>query len=170
MCMLALCAVGGMISLYVVATNFAPPPPNRLDSAGRGWGRGAEILLDEERPGEVADTGTAKVPGLPRRLWVPRTEVFGQRNEPEAGTAIGEGEGEAGDGYVLLGYGIRTVSFLRIQVYVVGLYVHIDDLPAVERRLQRPSLPAGGSPPPPPPPPPPLSSIPPPSAAADCPW
>ena len=42
----------------------------------------------------------------------------------------------------------------------VGLYVHIDDLPAVERRLQRPSLPAGG------PPPPPLSSIPSPSAAA----
>lgn len=33
--------------------------------------------------------------------------------------------------YTLLGLGIRTVSFLGIQVYVAGFYVHNDDLEAL---------------------------------------
>lgn len=142
---LALCAVGGMVSLYVVATNFAPPPSHRLDSARPGWGRGAEILLAEEHPGGLADIGTTKVPGFPRRLWIPK------HAPRDAAGLMGPGAG-VGDEYVLVGHGIRTVSFLRIQVYVVGLYVHIDDLPVVEQRLQRPPPPlaAQGTPTPPP--------------------
>ena len=153
MSVLALCAVGGMVSLYVVATNFAPPPPppppllqqHRLDSAEREreWGRGAEILLAEERPGELADPGTTRVPGFPRRLCIPQHQHQHQHQHALR-------DGTAGDEYVLVGHGIRTVSFLRVQVYVVGLYVHIDDLPVIERRLQRPQ----------PPPPPPVEEVP----------
>ena len=41
---------------------------------------------------------------------------------------------EDGD-YQLLGLGIRTVSFLSIEVYVVGFYVHTSDLAAVQTAL-----------------------------------
>jgi len=36
-----------------------------------------------------------------------------------------------------VGLGIRTVSFLSIQVYVVGFYIHSDDLSAVHRAIMK---------------------------------
>ena len=61
--------------------------------------------------GEGVDSGTG-VPPFPRTLVVDA------------------------DRYALLGLGIRTVSFLRIQVYVVGFYVHEDDLPALRAAIR----------------------------------
>ena len=61
--------------------------------------------------GEGVDSGTG-VPPFPRTLAVDTSR------------------------YALLGLGIRTVSFLRIQVYVVGFYVHEDDLPALRAAIR----------------------------------
>jgi hypothetical protein len=41
------------------------------------------------------------------------------------------------DEYQLLGLGIRTVSFLQVQVYVVGLYVAKADISELQQRLIR---------------------------------
>jgi hypothetical protein len=48
--------------------------------------------------------------------------------------------------YQLLGLGIRTVSFLGIQVYVVGVYVATDDLAALQRAFVRAVRPADAGP------------------------
>ena len=50
------------------------------------------------------------------------------------------GSGATEDGlveYQLVGLGIRTVSFLKIQVYVVGMYVATDDIAALQEALIR---------------------------------
>ena len=39
--------------------------------------------------------------------------------------------------YQLIGLGIRTVSFLSIQVYVVGLYIAVPDIATLQQRLMR---------------------------------
>ncbi|KAL7276752.1 hypothetical protein RUND412_000250 [Rhizina undulata] len=75
-------------------------------------------LSDEEkRLGvELVETGTG-VPAFPKTL---RMEENGEEGE-----------------YTLVGLGIRTVSFLSIQVYVIGFYIHVDDLAKVQAALLR---------------------------------
>jgi len=70
----------------------------------------------EEIP-DVVETGTSTVPTFPR--------VLGFADEGE--------EVE----YQLVGLGIRTVSFLAIQVYVVGMYIATDDIAALQGSLVR---------------------------------
>ncbi|TGZ83985.1 hypothetical protein EX30DRAFT_303236 [Ascodesmis nigricans] len=83
----------------------APVPSQHLPSV---------VVVEKETKGEgnnAADqvpSGTTSVPPFPRTLKL------------EDGV------------YHLLGLGIRTVSFLNIQVYVGGLYVHEDDLPGLQ--------------------------------------
>ncbi|KAF2020459.1 hypothetical protein BU24DRAFT_416147 [Aaosphaeria arxii CBS 175.79] len=70
---------------------------------------------------ELVETGTSYVPYFPRTISLPDT------TGPE-GIAS-----EAS--YTLLGLGIRKVSFLNIQVYVVGLYVKSADLAKLQNQL-----------------------------------
>ena len=86
-----------------------------------------------EEPKEVNDvvhTGTSTVPTFPRVL-----DFYDDENEIK-----GNGNGPATSDdrlveYQLLGLGIRTVSFLGIQVYVVGMYIATDDIAAFQERL-----------------------------------
>ncbi|TAQ89031.1 hypothetical protein B7494_g2616 [Chlorociboria aeruginascens] len=71
----------------------------------------------EEIP-DVVETGTSTIPTFPRVL------------------EFGEQDGE-GVEYQLLGLGIRTVSFLGIQVYVVGMYIATDDIASLQESLIR---------------------------------
>lgn len=71
---------------------------------------------------ELVETGTTYVPYFPRTIYLP-TDATG----PEA--IPGDAE------YTLLGLGIRKVSFLRVQVYVVGLYVKTADLSTLQNHL-----------------------------------
>ena len=71
---------------------------------------------------ELVETGTSYVPYFPRTIRIP-TDTSG----PEAITTDAE--------YTLLGLGIRKVSFLRVQVYVVGLYVKTADLSTLQNHL-----------------------------------
>ena len=82
-------------------------------------GGGAKIVAKDEGSGEEVElmpTGTSGVPHFPKTIFVPSPD--GQKEE-----------------YQLLGLGIRTVSFLNIQVYVVGLYVQKDSLAALQADL-----------------------------------
>ncbi|KAJ4331387.1 Altered inheritance of mitochondria protein 18 mitochondrial [Ascochyta clinopodiicola] len=72
---------------------------------------------------ELVETGTSYVPYFPRTIRLPNTSTAG----PEAISSESE--------YQLLGLGIRKVSFLRVQVYVVGLYVKTTDLATLQNHL-----------------------------------
>lgn len=71
---------------------------------------------------ELVETGTSYVPYFPRTIRLP-TDTTG----PESIASDAE--------YQLLGLGIRKVSFLRVQVYVVGLYVKTADLSKLQNHL-----------------------------------
>lgn len=86
--------------------------------------------LDAENPQasdadaiELVETGSSYVPYFPRTITIPNTSAVGPEAAPSAST------------YQLLGLGIRKVSFLRVQVYVVGLYVKTADLSALQNHL-----------------------------------
>jgi hypothetical protein len=83
---------------------------------------GAKLLAHDEKSGEdieLVPTGTSSVPHFPRTIHLPTPG------------AVSDAETE----YTLLGLGIRSVSFLSIQVYVVGLYVQTSSLAALQARL-----------------------------------
>lgn len=71
---------------------------------------------------ELVETGSSYVPYFPRTIRLP-TNTTG----PEAIASDAE--------YTLLGLGIRKVSFLRVQVYVVGLYVKTAELSTLQNHL-----------------------------------
>lgn len=71
---------------------------------------------------ELVETGTSYVPYFPRTIRLP-TDTTG----PEQVSSDAE--------YQLLGLGIRKVSFLRVQVYVVGLYVKSADIGTLQNHL-----------------------------------
>ncbi|KAK8153729.1 chalcone-flavanone isomerase-domain-containing protein [Phyllosticta citrichinensis] len=73
---------------------------------------------------ELIETGTSSVPVFPKTIKLPS-------DAGDAGAATGNAQTE----YTLLGLGIRTVSFLSIQVYVVGLYVETTALGRLQAAL-----------------------------------
>jgi hypothetical protein len=140
--------VGGMIAIWLIATSIdLPPKPTKLDSTtldlptdnrkgdplvALGKERKAVVQKLGEEPdeeGDVVQTGTSTVPTFPRLLGFADVRAGGDA-----------GSGATQDGlveYQLMGLGIRTVSFLKIQVYVVGLYVATDDIAALQEALIR---------------------------------
>lgn len=105
---------------------------SRLPSGGLAIvGKPVEVVeLGGKKERQMVLTGTSTVPGFPKTLHL-----------SEGGSAVEEGEG--GREYTLLGLGVRTVSFLSIEVYVVGLYVCLEDAPALQRSLLRVIDPTG---------------------------
>jgi len=125
-----------MICLYLTATSIdleklasAKPSANKLDSGRESdplvvLGRERKVVIQKlgEEPEEVPDTvstGASAVPEFPR--------VIEWADKSDGNTALQE--------YQLVGLGVRTVSFLGIQVYVVGLYIATDDIAALQSRL-----------------------------------
>ena len=90
-------------------------------------------------------TGVAKVPFFPKTIYLPRADGGGADEGKSAALPAGTGIGKKEEEYALLGLGIRTVSFLGIQVYVVGIYVARADLPLLQESLLRAYLPEGSS-------------------------
>lgn len=82
---------------------------------------------------EQVPTENGTIPYFPKTIRIPSS-----LDSNAAGQAVGaEVKNESGreEEYTLLGLGIRTVSFLSIQVYVVGLYIAKSDIPALQQRL-----------------------------------
>ncbi|KAE8352016.1 chalcone-flavanone isomerase-domain-containing protein [Aspergillus coremiiformis] len=95
-----------------------------------GFGGDASVIRIQGRDGaEQVETGTSTIPFFPSVIRLPA-----RLGGLEAGDEVDE-QGE--DEYQLLGVGVRTVSFLKIQVYVVGLYVATGDISELQRRLVR---------------------------------
>ncbi|KAJ6016318.1 hypothetical protein N7540_010909 [Penicillium herquei] len=79
-------------------------------------------------------TGTSTVPYFPTTIRLPSiADMENKKTNEDISTSDG-------DEYQLLGLGIRTVSFLRVQVYVVGLYVAKADITELQQRLVRTAI------------------------------
>ena len=84
------------------------------------------IVPDTSLAVDTVETGTSSVPTFPKMISLP------EGNEGSDSMPI-QGEQE----YQLVGLGIRTVSFLGIQVYVVGMYIAVPDIATLQERLIR---------------------------------
>ncbi|KAL2826050.1 chalcone-flavanone isomerase-domain-containing protein [Aspergillus cavernicola] len=92
------------------------------------------IRIQGQDGAEQVATGTSSVPQFPSTIRLPKYQ--GESTSPQPGDDIPPATGAEGEEeYQLLGLGIRTVSFLKIQVYVVGLYVAKSDISELQRRL-----------------------------------
>jgi hypothetical protein len=80
---------------------------------------------------EQVDTGNSTVPHFPSTIKLPKS-IDASSLEPGQELPISS---ESEEEYQLLGLGIRTVSFLSIQVYVVGLYIAKSDIATLQQRL-----------------------------------
>lgn len=141
-------AAGAIFSMLAIVAlvQFVdiPPPAEKCEASSPGpeWGRAAVIRGAEIRKqgGEDGDggveqvpTGTSTVPTFPKTIRVPGAERSGVSAALPAGTGSLAPDSE----YQLLGLGIRTVSFLGIQVYVVGLYIATSDIAVLQQQLVR---------------------------------
>ncbi|CZR66254.1 related to FMP22 Found in Mitochondrial Proteome [Phialocephala subalpina] len=136
----------GMLAIYITATSidlekYPPTKPTQLDSDRRAddplvvLGRERKVVVQklgeepEERV-ETVETGTSAVPTFPRILLF----VDDERELIGNGVVPAVSDDRLVE-YQLVGLGIRTVSFLGIQVYVVGMYVATDDIAALQQNL-----------------------------------
>jgi len=94
-----------------------------------------ELKVDEFGH-ELVPTGTSSIPFFPRTIRVPVSLVSGQASSTPSATPVsdrpGAGAMSGEEEYSLLGLGVRSVSFLSIQVYVLGLYVRTSDLSTLQ--------------------------------------
>jgi hypothetical protein len=74
---------------------------------------------------EKVPTGTSSVPHFPRYL-----DLADSSPSPSSSDLA-----TPKTRYQLIGLGIRTVSFLSVQVYVVGLYIALDDIRSLQSAL-----------------------------------
>lgn len=125
--------------------------PNPDGSVGEDGVAGHSVIRIKGQDGvDQVDTGTSTVPFFPSTIRLPRSSSFGSDadvdadTDADANTRLNAGDevpaAAEQDEYQLLGLGIRTVSFLGIQVYVVGLYVATPDIAELQTRLVRTAL------------------------------
>ncbi|KAI4195242.1 MAG: hypothetical protein LQ350_007301 [Teloschistes chrysophthalmus] len=99
---------------------------------------GTPLVLSEDLTQDLVQTGTSTIPFFPRTIRLPSTTAsLSTTATPTLPYGTGPPPEQKGEEYQLLGLGIRTVSFFRIQVYVVGLYVAKSSLPALQESLVR---------------------------------
>ena len=119
------------------------PPTNTRDALTSG----ARVeITGQDHGSDTAQvpTGTSTVPYFPHSIWLPRSGgAVEEGKSPALPAGIGAAREE--EEYQLLGLGIRKVSFLKIQVYVVGLYIAKGDLGRLQEELVRASVGNGAS-------------------------
>lgn len=104
---------------------------------------GRKVVIHDEEGREVVQTGNSTVPLFPRTLELPD---FASANSKGAGeetdrasvtspTLILPPSATGDTEYTLVGLGTRSVSFLGINVYVLGYYIATADIAELQARL-----------------------------------
>lgn len=130
---IALCTLAMFGTIYMY--------PNARAEKGTGEGKktnvvqldapasSSTVVPDSAAPeGEQVATGTSHVPFFPKTIHI-------SSEEGASSTAGAAGATQQDVEYQLVGLGVRTVSLLSIQVYVVGLYIAVADIAALQERL-----------------------------------
>lgn len=99
---------------------------------------GEKLVAHDQRTGEdieLVPTGTSSVPHFPKTIFLPTQAASEASRTLPAGGNLDIAGHTGEEEYTLVGLGIRTVSFLSIQVYVVGLYVSTASLATLQQKL-----------------------------------
>ncbi|KAL1974015.1 hypothetical protein VTN31DRAFT_5575 [Thermomyces dupontii] len=105
----------------------------KLDSpAGSEFPSSPSVIRIQGQDGvEQVQTGNSTVPTFPSTIRLPK-DISELSLEPNQDVTVAP---QAEEEYQLLGLGPRTVSFLGIQVYIVGLYIAKSDLANLQKKL-----------------------------------
>ncbi|XXG99649.1 hypothetical protein Hte_005990 [Hypoxylon texense] len=96
--------------------------PDKLDPFNTEAGSKRKTVIHDGDGTELVPTGNSTVPTFPRLLEL----AVGAEEAQEKANGLE---------YTLVGLGVRTVSFLSIQVYMVGYYIATQDIAAIQSRL-----------------------------------
>lgn len=121
---IAACAVGLATTIYFYPIDSSATPTKNDGPAS------TSILPDTSLKDEIEQvpTGTSSIPTFPKTIYLSELTA-----PSDASGLDRSGEQE----YQLVGLGVRSVSFLSIQVYVVGMYVAVADIAKLQERLVR---------------------------------
>ncbi|KXX78794.1 Altered inheritance of mitochondria protein 18, mitochondrial [Madurella mycetomatis] len=136
--------VAGVVSFIYTAYKLkqALSKPARLDAnlpssdplAGPNGGADRKVVIHDEEGREIIPTGNSTVPTFPRTLHLPSyTGPKSSGSSPQGTPTITTPTTE----YTLVGLGLRTVSFINLQVYVVGYYIATSDIAALQSALTK---------------------------------
>ena len=100
-----------------------------------------KVVVHDADGREIVPTGNSTVPTFPRTLDLPSYTAPIAETSPEAPSlpvtqTIATPSGGTTE-YTLVGLGLRTVTFINIQVYVVGYYVATADIAALQNALTK---------------------------------
>lgn len=90
-----------------------------------------KVVVHDDQGREIIATGNSTVPHFPRTIEVPAYSS----DSSEAQSSTTESLTLPTTEYTLVGLGLRSVSFLSIQVYVVGFYVATSDIATLQSTL-----------------------------------
>lgn len=93
-------------------------------------GEKRKVVLHDEEGREIVPTGNSTVPVFPRTIDVKLPSE--QKPSSPIQASISDKEGTE---FTLVGLGTRTVTFLGIQVYIVGFYVATQDIERLQHYL-----------------------------------
>lgn len=93
-------------------------------------GEKRKIVIHDENGREIVPTGNKTIKIFPRLLEVDLPTA--QPNEGSIAVSINKNQGTE---FTLVGLGTRTVTFLGIEVYVVGFYVATQDIAKLQHYL-----------------------------------
>ncbi|KAK5656855.1 hypothetical protein OQA88_4403 [Cercophora sp. LCS_1] len=107
-----------------VRADSALPPSDPLSEPN---GAERKVVIRDEDGTEIVPTGNSTVPTFPRTLSLPSSSTA-----VSTGTLTSDGVE-----YTLVGLGLRTVTFVNLQVYVVGYYIATADIAALQNALTK---------------------------------
>ncbi|KUI63834.1 Altered inheritance of mitochondria protein 18, mitochondrial [Cytospora mali] len=114
----------------------ALPPSHPVNDVSR------KVIKHDEEGREVVATGNSTVPEFPRTMELPEFSEAGTQTDTPGGApgvtspTLIVPDSLAGDTeYTLVGLGTRSVSFLSINVYVLGYYIATADIAELQSRL-----------------------------------
>lgn len=107
----------------------APPIPTETFKTEAGEKR--KIVVHDEEGRVVVPTGNSVVPTFPRTIDV-KLPTAPAQNDNSIAASISDRHGNE---YTLVGLGVRTVTFIGIQVYMVGFYVATQDIATLQQYL-----------------------------------
>ncbi|KHN97289.1 Chalcone isomerase, subgroup [Metarhizium album ARSEF 1941] len=93
-------------------------------------GEKRKVVLHDEQGREIVPTGYSVVPAFPRTMDLDLPG--GSTADQPVAASLSD---SAGVEYTLVGLGMRTVTFIGIQVYLVGFYVATQDIERLQRYL-----------------------------------
>ncbi|KAG5936366.1 hypothetical protein E4U53_000246 [Claviceps sorghi] len=96
-------------------------------------GERRKVVVHDEHGREIVPTGHAVVAAFPRTMAIDLPgSVDGSSDAPPVAASITD---HAGTEFTLVGLGMRTVTFIGIQVYLVGFYVATQDVERLQHYL-----------------------------------